>query len=192
MLVIPGNVGYLKQFFSAQLFVANGAPVGSGLVVRDIRAASSCPQARPGAGHRRRPAGAARNRARPAARDAAGAGGRRGRRARHSRRRVGASPRRAGQAEFLIRGEREGYHTIDFDIRALLEGLPGRARPRHGLGKWRRARPQSVLRRDLHRPVGRAPRRAVPVPGHRHEHGQGMGNDVNVTLDQSRMSGARS
>ena len=26
VLVIPGNVGYLKQFFSAQLFVANGAP----------------------------------------------------------------------------------------------------------------------------------------------------------------------
>ena len=26
VLVIPGNVGYLKQFFSAKLFVANGAP----------------------------------------------------------------------------------------------------------------------------------------------------------------------
>ncbi len=36
VLVIPGNVGYLKQFFSAQLFVANGAPVGSNLVVRDV------------------------------------------------------------------------------------------------------------------------------------------------------------
>jgi hypothetical protein len=36
LLVIPGNVGYLKQFFSAQLFVANGAPGGSGLVVRDV------------------------------------------------------------------------------------------------------------------------------------------------------------
>ena len=33
LLVIPGDVGYLKQFFTAQLFVANGAPVGSGLVV---------------------------------------------------------------------------------------------------------------------------------------------------------------
>ena len=28
VIVIPGNVGYLKQFFSAQLYVANGAPVG--------------------------------------------------------------------------------------------------------------------------------------------------------------------
>ena len=26
----------MKQFFSAQLFVANGAPGGSGLVVRDV------------------------------------------------------------------------------------------------------------------------------------------------------------
>ena len=36
LLVIPGNVGYLRQFFSAQLFVANGAPAGSGLSVREV------------------------------------------------------------------------------------------------------------------------------------------------------------
>ena len=36
VLVIPGNVGYLKQFFSAQLFVANGAPAGAPLTVRDV------------------------------------------------------------------------------------------------------------------------------------------------------------
>ncbi len=43
LLVIPGNTGYLKQFFSAQLFVGNGAPVGSGLVLRDIvEPRSSC------------------------------------------------------------------------------------------------------------------------------------------------------
>ena len=36
LLVIPGSVGYLKQFFSAQLAVGNGAPEGSGLVVRDV------------------------------------------------------------------------------------------------------------------------------------------------------------
>src|SRR5256885_1610808 len=29
LLIIPGNVGFLKQFFSAQLFVANGSPGGS-------------------------------------------------------------------------------------------------------------------------------------------------------------------
>ena len=37
VVVIPGNVAFLKQFFSAQLFVANGAPGGSGLVVRDVK-----------------------------------------------------------------------------------------------------------------------------------------------------------
>ena len=43
LLVIPGDVGYLKQFFSAQLFVANGAPVGSGLVVRDVTGTINLP-----------------------------------------------------------------------------------------------------------------------------------------------------
>ena len=36
VLVIPGNVGYLKQFFSAKLFVANGAPGSSNLTVHDV------------------------------------------------------------------------------------------------------------------------------------------------------------
>ncbi|PYQ56253.1 MAG: hypothetical protein DMF58_21160, partial [Acidobacteria bacterium] len=36
VLVIPGNVGYLKQFFSAKLFVANGAPGASNLTVHDV------------------------------------------------------------------------------------------------------------------------------------------------------------
>ncbi len=48
VLVIPGNVGYLKQFFSAQLFVANGAPVGSGLTVRNVTGTVKLP---PGADH---------------------------------------------------------------------------------------------------------------------------------------------
>ena len=48
VLVIPGNVGYLKQFFSAQLFVANGAPVGSGLTVKNVTGTVKLP---PGADH---------------------------------------------------------------------------------------------------------------------------------------------
>ena len=42
VIIIPGNVGYLKQFFSAKLFVANGAPVGSGLNVRDVTGSVRC------------------------------------------------------------------------------------------------------------------------------------------------------
>src|SRR5262249_6021866 len=37
---------------------------------------------------------------------------------------VGAlNPGETGQAEFLIRGEKEGFHTIDFAIHATLDGL---------------------------------------------------------------------
>src|SRR5215831_10030120 len=43
VLVIPGNVGFLKQFFSAQLFVANGAPGGSGLIVHDVNGTINLP-----------------------------------------------------------------------------------------------------------------------------------------------------
>ena len=43
VLVIPGNVGYLKQFFSAQLYVSNGAPVGPGLNIREIKATLKLP-----------------------------------------------------------------------------------------------------------------------------------------------------
>ena len=128
--MIPGNIGYLKSFFSAQLFVANGTPVGSGLVVHDVtgtihlppgpdldtEATEDDPLALPtlmrdgkqivqpltmavrGVG----PDGA------PDTADDVEA----------------LRPGEQGQAEFLLRGEAEGFHTIDFDIRARLSGLP--------------------------------------------------------------------
>jgi len=43
LLVIPGNVGYLKQFFSAQLYVTNGTPNGVNLVVHDVAATINLP-----------------------------------------------------------------------------------------------------------------------------------------------------
>lgn len=36
LLVVPGDVGFLNQFFSALLLVSNGAPPGSGLVVHSL------------------------------------------------------------------------------------------------------------------------------------------------------------
>ncbi len=33
-------------------------------------------------------------------------------------------PGEQGQAEFLLRGDNEGFHSLDFDIAATLEGLP--------------------------------------------------------------------
>jgi len=121
VVVIPGNVGYLKQFFSAQLFVANGAPVGSSLVVGDV------------SGTLRLPAGAnggdpplalpeTVNGPQPATLPVRGLGldGAPGTDDDTDR----FAPAEQGQAEFLIRGEQEGFHSIEFDIRATLEGLP--------------------------------------------------------------------
>src|SRR5258707_14512451 len=34
------------------------------------------------------------------------------------------NPGQTGQAEWTIRGDKEGYNTIGFDINATLEGLP--------------------------------------------------------------------
>ncbi len=129
VLVIPGNVGYLKQFFSAQLYVSNGAPVGSKLNVRDIKARLKLP---PGAdlelGTTDDPLALpelerdGRVITQPLDGDVRG---------------IGAdgvagtgddvtelAPAEQGQVEFLIRGEREGFHQINFDLTAQLLGLP--------------------------------------------------------------------
>ncbi len=38
LMVIPGNIGFLHQFFNVQILTENGAPGGSGLVVSNIQA----------------------------------------------------------------------------------------------------------------------------------------------------------
>ena len=38
VVVIPGNIGFLHQYFSALALVTNGAPLQSNLVIRDVRA----------------------------------------------------------------------------------------------------------------------------------------------------------
>ncbi|HLH54849.1 MAG TPA: carboxypeptidase regulatory-like domain-containing protein, partial [Verrucomicrobiae bacterium] len=43
LMVIPGNIGYLHQFFSVQIFTENGAPAGSGLSVLNIQAHLNLP-----------------------------------------------------------------------------------------------------------------------------------------------------
>ena len=122
VLVIPGNVGYLRQFFSAQLFVANGAPVGSGLTVRDVTATIVLPPGQtddPGDD----PLVLAETQAGPASPI-------------HAVRGVGDDgvagtdddtdsfePSEQGQAEFLLRADLEGFHHLAFKISALLEGL---------------------------------------------------------------------
>ncbi|MGH7869497.1 MAG: hypothetical protein ACREP9_18155, partial [Candidatus Dormibacteraceae bacterium] len=43
LMVIPGNIGYLHQFFGVKIFTENGAPTGSGLSVDQVTATLSLP-----------------------------------------------------------------------------------------------------------------------------------------------------
>jgi len=43
IMVIPGNIGFLDQFFSVQIFTQNGSPQGSGLVVSNCQAMLNLP-----------------------------------------------------------------------------------------------------------------------------------------------------
>ncbi len=108
VLVIPGDVGFLKQFFSAQLFVANGAPAGARLVVRDVRAEIHLP----GDGSLSLPELTTGVQATTLPILGEGGDG-------------FLNAGEQGQAEFLVRGEKEGFHTLAFDIDAVLEGLAG-------------------------------------------------------------------
>lgn len=128
LLVIPGQVGYLKQFFSAKLYVSNGAPDGSGLTVHDVRARIKLPLGPDGVPNTDDDPLALPDLVRdgtiitqPVEMEILGRG---------EDDEPGTSddvhefgPREQGEAEFLLRGEHEGYHAIDFDIDAVLEGL---------------------------------------------------------------------
>ena len=194
VLVIPGNVGYLKQFFSAQLYVSNGAPVGSKLNVRGIKATLKLP---PGAdlqlGTTDDPLalpelerdGRVITQPLNAEVRGIGADGVAG----TSDDVAELAPAEQAQVEFLIRGEKEGFHQINFDLTAQLLGLP--------IG------PVTVKGRAAGGVLVRNPffnvTFTVPSVVRSGEHfkmratvtniGKGIGNDVSMTLDASRMSG---
>jgi len=124
VLVIPGNVGFLMQHFSATLYVANGAPGGSGLTIRDVKATIDLPDGqdpddpaddplvlatrKDGTAPTEWPVRHPGPDGEPDTDDDVGT----------------LAPGVQGQAEFVIRGEKEGFFTIDFDINAKLDGLP--------------------------------------------------------------------
>jgi hypothetical protein len=192
VLVIPGNVGYLKQFFSAQLFVANGAPVGSGLRVRNVKGTVHLP---PGADQElgtdddplalpdtvhgvqleTLPILGLGPDGKPGTEDDADR----------------LAPGEQGQAEFLLRGEREGFHTLAFDIAAVLEGLV--SGPVNIKGK---ASGGVLVRNPFFDMTFTVP--SVVRRGERFKLyaavtniGQGIANDVTVSLDAAALSGAR-
>ena len=120
VLVIPGNVGFLKQFFSAQLYVANGAPGGSNLSVHDVTGTIVLPAGAdhvPGTTDDPLSLPNTVHGPQPATLEVLGLG------PDGTPSVESLDPGETGQAEFLIRGEKEGFYPIDFDIHATLEGL---------------------------------------------------------------------
>ncbi|MEO7678208.1 MAG: hypothetical protein ABIV39_15735, partial [Verrucomicrobiota bacterium] len=130
LLVIPGNIGYLNQFCSVQVFTENGAPNGASLSAFNIKANLFLPPgadqvgstnydapgddplrfARVGPGKIVQPI---QQIVRP------GPDGK-----------IGTSddiarlfPGESGQAEFLVEGLQEGLHVMNLDLTADLEGL---------------------------------------------------------------------
>ncbi len=119
VIVIPGNVGYLKQFFSAQLYVANGAPTGSNLSVDNITGTINLPTPTDGVAADAPlslpslKSGAQSTTLNVLAPDPSGTPSV-----------ATLNPGDTGQAQWTIRGDKEGYFPINFNISATLEGLP--------------------------------------------------------------------
>jgi len=115
VLVIPGNVGYLKQFFSAQLYVANDTPGEANLVVDNISGTINLPAG---------PSGVVGGSDAPLALPTLTSG------PEATTMPIllnGASTLNAGQtgqAEWTIVANSEGFYNVNFGINATLEGLP--------------------------------------------------------------------
>ena len=138
LLLIPGRIGLLNQFFSVRLFTENAAPAGSGLSVHSIRAELVLPKGRdqmagsaasPGDDPLRFARTGETAEVRPiqpvaaVGPDAA----------------LGTSddigrlqPGETGEAEFLVEGLAEGLHVMDVTIEAALDGLGNRTRAIRG------------------------------------------------------------
>ncbi|WP_291983599.1 hypothetical protein, partial [Luteitalea sp.] len=124
VIVIPGDIGFLNQFFSVTLMVGNVAPAGSGLDVRNLRAAISLPAGVDRVvGSNDDPLRLARTAAGIAPEQPVLQPGPDGQ--------IGTaddllvlSPGQTGSAEFLVEGLREGTHVIEMELSGTLEGMP--------------------------------------------------------------------
>ncbi|MHB8217454.1 MAG: carboxypeptidase regulatory-like domain-containing protein [Candidatus Sulfotelmatobacter sp.] len=115
VLVIPGNVGYLKQFFSAQLYVTNDTPGEANLVVDHISGTINLPPGPDGVvGTADDPLGlptlvsGPETTTMPIVLNGAST----------------LNAGQTGQAQWTIVGNSEGFYSINFGINATLEGLP--------------------------------------------------------------------
>ncbi len=130
LMVIPGDIGFLHQFFSVQLFTENAAPSGSGLSVVNVQGELVLPPgpdgiastdfAKPGDDPLRSARVGANSeilRTRGVVR--AGPDGKFGTADDIGR----LQPGEGGQAEFLVEGLQEGLHVLEIKLTADLEGL---------------------------------------------------------------------
>jgi len=112
VIIIPGNLAFLHQFFSVIVQATNTAPGGSGLVLRAARASVALPKGDDGiAGSGDDPLRVAETasggvQTSVPLTDAAGSDA--------------IAPQATNAAEFLIEGLREGTHVVDFDLRGDL------------------------------------------------------------------------
>ena len=125
VIVIPGDIGFLDQFFSVMLMVGNVAPAGSGLDVSDLRAEIVLPPGRDGVlnsgdeplAMAKTPRGTS-----PSVQFVVqpGPDGKLG-----TADDIGTlHPGDSGNAEYLVEGRREGSHVIEMAISGTLHGLP--------------------------------------------------------------------
>ncbi|MCC6642423.1 MAG: hypothetical protein IT386_14780, partial [Deltaproteobacteria bacterium] len=109
VIVIPGNIAFLNQFFSVLLQTTNLAPEGSGLTVEAARAAISLPAGEDEIGDTGddplRIAETTQGGVQTELPLLDGAGS------------DAITPQGTNAAEFLVEGLREGTHRIDFDLR---------------------------------------------------------------------------
>ncbi|MEO1366873.1 MAG: hypothetical protein AAFX50_06820, partial [Acidobacteriota bacterium] len=126
VVLFPTDVSLLHQFFSVVLSVQNGAPSGDVLQVRDLTAKARIPS-----GLRAAETDPPTPLGMPVPVRAPGPDGE-----------VGTADdlnllvaQATGEAEFLVEGLQQGTHIVEFDMRGVLEGLPGGPRPIAGQAK---------------------------------------------------------
>jgi hypothetical protein len=120
VIVFPGRVGFLQQHFEALVIVANGTPQGSGLVLKQLHAKVILPAAQDGIPPLDVAETQVGGRIDELEIHGLGADGRYGTADDLNAFAPGAS----GQASFLLRGLKQGLHTVGFELQGTLEGLP--------------------------------------------------------------------
>lgn len=125
VIVIPGDIGFLNQYFSVMLMVGNVAPDGSGLVVEDLQSEIILPAGNDtvvGSGDDPLAMAMTKQGESPRTQPVTkpGADGKLGTADDENF----LTPGESGNAEFLVEGMREGSHVIEMEITGTLTGLP--------------------------------------------------------------------